>query len=77
MREICVSAGLGVNEIALVESCIESFDDGFIETTAYEKLFDYYADEMPYDIAKCRTGEPDVWILEQLVEADESDTARV
>ena len=38
----------------------------FCETSAYKKLLDYYADEMPYGIAKCRTGEPDSWILDKL-----------
>jgi len=40
----------------------------FYETSAYRKLFDYYIDEMPYGIAKCRTGEPDSWILNRLRE---------
>jgi hypothetical protein len=68
MRKICIEAGLGVTEIALVESYIEDDDGRFIETKAYEKLFDYFCStaEMPYDIAKCRTGEPDAWILNYL-----------
>tara|TARA_Y100000034_G_C6891223_1_gene410036 strand:- start:2124 stop:2387 length:264 start_codon:yes stop_codon:yes gene_type:complete len=40
----------------------------FYETTAYEKLFEYYADEMPYNVAKYRTGEADIWILDKLRE---------
>ena len=40
----------------------------FCETEAYYKLFDYYAEEMPYGTAKCRTGEPDTWILDRLRE---------
>jgi len=40
----------------------------FFASEAYHKLFDYYADEMPYGIAKCRTGEPDTWILNKLAE---------
>jgi hypothetical protein len=38
----------------------------FCETSAYKKLLDYYSDEMPYGVAKCRTGEPDSWILDRL-----------
>jgi hypothetical protein len=40
----------------------------FCETSAYKKLFDYYVNEMPYGVAKCRTGEPDEWILDRLAE---------
>lgn len=37
------------------------------ETDAlYTKLLGYYADEMPYGIAKARTGDPDLWILERI-----------
>jgi hypothetical protein len=54
-------------EIDVTEAYIEEDNDGcFMETTAYEKLFEYFADEMPYGVAKCRDGEPDVWILEEL-----------
>ena len=61
-------AGLGVTEIALVETYIEDDDGRFIETKAYEKLYDYFCngEEMPYGVAKCRTGEPDAWILDYL-----------
>ena len=50
---------------------VSKIDSGYVffcETQAYYKLLDYYADEMPYGIAKCRTGEPDMWILERLKE---------
>jgi hypothetical protein len=48
-----------------------SFDTDYIffcETQAYDKLLEYYAEEIPYGIAKYRTGEPDAWILERLQE---------
>ena len=57
--------------LILSDASFRTFDSDyifFIETEAYYKLFDYYADEMPYGIAKCRTGEPDTWILEMLKE---------
>jgi hypothetical protein len=38
----------------------------FIESTAYVKLFDHFSYEMPYGIAKARTGDPDLWILSKL-----------
>ena len=40
----------------------------FIQSSAYTKLFDYYSYEMPYGVAKCRDGEPDLWILDRLRE---------
>ena len=45
--------------------------DSFIGSPAYEKLFDYFAfetSEMPYGVAKARTGDPDLWILDKLEE---------
>ena len=41
----------------------------FYGSTAYEKLYEYFAFEaveMPYGVAKARTGDPDLWILERL-----------
>lgn len=65
--DIYAEAGLTECEIDLVESYVEEDNDGcFMETDAYLKLLDYFSDEMPYEISKCRTGEPDIWILEQL-----------
>ena len=71
LNQICIEAGLGVTEIALVESYIADDDGRFIETKAYEKLFDYFCDscEMPYSVAKARTAVPDVWILDRLCAA--------
>tara|TARA_R110002073_G_scaffold29357_1_gene92619 strand:- start:140 stop:412 length:273 start_codon:yes stop_codon:yes gene_type:complete len=68
--DICIEAGLGVTEIALVKSYIDDDDGRFIETKAYEKLNDYFSNtgEMPYLVAKGRTGEPDEWILDRLRE---------
>ena len=68
MRDICLRAGLGVTEIALVESYIDDYDERFIETDAYEKLFKYFCDEgdMPLEVAKAIDLEPDIWILDRL-----------
>ena len=40
----------------------------FYGTDVYEKLFDFYADEMPYGVAKYKTGEADRWICDRLRE---------
>jgi hypothetical protein len=34
----------------------------------YDKLFAYYAPDMPYGVAKARSGDPDEWILNRLEE---------
>ncbi len=61
-------ASLTQEEVDCVESYIQEDNDGqFIESSAYEKLLEYYADEMPYLVQKARCEcEPDVWILERL-----------
>lgn len=41
--------------------------DDFLGSSAYDKLFDYFSDEMPYGIMKARDGDPDVWILDRLI----------
>ena len=66
--QICRAAGLGVTEVALVESYIEYDDGSFLETRAYEKLFNWFCDEneMPYRVAKAIDHEPDIWILDRL-----------
>ena len=78
MRDICLAAGLGVTEIALVESYIEDDDGRFLETAAYDKLFKHFCDtgEMPLGVAKARTCEPDIWILDRLASC-KSDSAVV
>ena len=68
MKDICLAAGLGVTEVALVESYIEDDDGRFLETDAYEKLFTYFCDigYMPLRVAKAIDLEPDIWILDRL-----------
>jgi Leu/Phe-tRNA-protein transferase len=73
MRDICEEAGLSEAEISIVDCYLTNphyENAGFIETTAFEKLLNYFADEMPYLIQKCRTGEPDAWILDRLEEGN-------
>ena len=71
MPEIYEKAGFTSEEIEQMPDHIEDYlEDGsmFIFTDAYEKLFNYFLDtgEMPYGVAKARTGEPDTWILDYL-----------
>jgi hypothetical protein len=70
MTSVLEQAGLTAEEVAMVEIYIEDICAPgmpyFMETQAYEKLFDHFACEIPYGVAKGRTGEPDVWILDKL-----------
>ena len=68
--EHLVKAGLTNSEIELIPQYIEGTLE-FFDSSAYEKLFEYYAfelGEMPYGTAKARDGMPDVWILDHLVD---------
>ena len=43
---------------------------GEIEQDTFDKLFDHYCNngEMPYGVAKARTGDPYQWIAERLTQ---------
>jgi len=73
LNEIFKAAGLNVQEIEDMDGFLNhsqpSWD--FYDHPAYQKLYEYFAFEsceMPYGIAKARTGDPDSWILEYLEE---------
>ena len=34
----------------------------------FDELMDYFADEMPYGVMKARTGMPDEWIIDRLID---------
>lgn len=61
-----------------VELALEDKID-FISTSAYEKLFDYFLNsgEMPYGIAKARSGDPDLWILQQMEASHRESTKNI
>ena len=69
--EIYKAAGLSIEEICEVEQYLRDngYTHKFYESEVYNKLYDYFTIdtfEMPYGVAKCRTGEPDVWIIDRL-----------
>ena len=67
-NEIYVKAGLSAAEVLKMTEYLD-WNDDFYGSSAYEKLFEYFAfetGEMPYGTAKFRDGEADVWILETL-----------
>lgn len=50
------------------EQIKEIVETGTFTDEQFGKLFDYYCNtgEMPYGVAKARTGDPHHWIIEQL-----------
>ena len=65
LNDLFVDAGLTKDDIRRMPSYIEG-EDEFYGSEAFGKLYDYFIDEMPVDIQKCRDGTPDDWILEQI-----------
>jgi hypothetical protein len=70
-KEIFDIARLTPDEIDEVNKFLERGDElfEFIDTTAFEKLLLYFTTdtfEMPYSVAKAKTCEPDVWMLDRL-----------
>ena len=63
------AAGLSDREVQELKPHIAGTADDFYDTPMYDKLYEYFAfttDEMPYDVAKARTEDPDTWILNHL-----------
>ena len=48
----------GVTDIDEIEYGSQCFDE----------LMDFFADEMPYGVMKARTGMPDEWIIDRLID---------
>ena len=68
LLELYTDAGLTEEDRSRMPSYIEGVEE-FYGTNAYDKLYAYFAFEaceMPYGVCKARTGDPDVWILEEL-----------
>tara|TARA_A100001011_G_scaffold383813_1_gene455557 strand:+ start:301 stop:561 length:261 start_codon:yes stop_codon:yes gene_type:complete len=47
---------------------INSLDDIEYGSQCFDELMDYFADEMPYGVMKARTGMPDEWIIDRLID---------
>ena len=47
---------------------ITDLDEIEYGSQCYDELMDYYADEMPYGVQKARTGMPDEWIIDKLID---------
>ena len=47
---------------------ITDLDEIEYGSQCYTELLDYFADEMPYGVQKSRTGMPDEWIIDKLID---------
>ena len=47
---------------------ITDIDDLEYGGMCFDELMDYFADEMPYGVMKARTGMPDEWIYDKLID---------
>ena len=47
---------------------ITDLDEIEYGSQCYTELLDYFADEMPYGVQKARTGMPDEWIIDKLID---------
>tara|TARA_B100000900_G_C19970334_1_gene469515 strand:- start:110 stop:370 length:261 start_codon:yes stop_codon:yes gene_type:complete len=52
----------------LESNSINDLDDIEYGGQCYDELMDYFADEMPYGVMKARTGMPDEWIIDKLID---------
>ncbi len=47
---------------------ITNLDDIEYGSQCFDELMDHFADEMPYGVMKARTGMPDEWIIDRLID---------
>ena len=71
VEKICINAGLTDDNISRMLSYLEG-EDEFYGSEAYGQLYEYFIDEMPYSVQKCREDTPDNWILNRLEILNES-----
>ena len=65
LNDLYKAAGLTEDDRSRMPSYING-EDEFYGSEAFGKLYDYFCNtgEIPYGVAKSRTGDPDVWILD-------------
>ncbi len=49
--------------IRIIEGEMDVYDDNDL----YEKLYEYYMDDMPYGTQKARDGDPSEWMYEHMI----------
>ena len=70
VQELYAAAGLTIDEIEAMPQYLE-WDDGWYSSSAFGKLYAWFAfqtGEMPLGVAKARSEDPGVWILDRIEE---------
>jgi len=57
---------LTLEETIRIKDILSKKTDLSNEPELFEKLIDYYSDEIPYGTLKARTGDPYKWIFDKL-----------
>ena len=67
LTELYDAAGLTEDDRSRMPSYIEG-EDEFYGSEAFGKLYDHFcnSEEMPLGVAKARSGDPELWILDYL-----------
>ena len=70
VQELYAAAGLTLDEIEAMPQYLE-WDDSWYTSSAFGKLYTWFAfqtGEMPLAVAKARSEDPGVWILDRIEE---------
>ena len=70
VQELYAAAGLTIDEIEAMPQYLE-WDDSWYSSSAFAKLdtwFAFQTGEMPLAVAKARSEDPGVWILDRIEE---------
>jgi len=51
-------------ELDLLRRCVAGDEDLYSHRQLYDKLIDWYCDEIPVSVQKARTGDPVDWLME-------------
>jgi len=68
VQELYAAAGLTIDEIKSMSRYLE-WDDSWYTSSAFDKLYEWFAfqtGEMPLSVAKARSEDPGVWVLERI-----------
>ena len=55
-------------QVFFKDICSGKADFEDMDRDLHDKIYEWYLPEMPYGVAKARTGDPDAWIYDRLSE---------
>lgn len=59
---------LSADDVMLIQRVLDGMEE--LPEVLFDKLFDHYCNngEMPYGVAKARTGDPYTWVVDHMAE---------